>query len=242
MKKEGLLYRVKNAATAFFGGTKFTSAVILAGGSGTRVGADKTKQMIELCGKPLVVHTLLAFEACDYIHEIVVVAKKDEIARYEEFRTAYGLHKLTKVVEGGATRQMSAKNGFDAVDERAAYVAIHDGARALVTEDVIRRAVESVEARGSGIASVPVTDTIKRAAPDGLVLDTPDRSALRAMQTPQAFRVELIRKAHEIARWDGFLGTDDAALLEHAGMPVYLCEGSREISSSPPRPTSCSRS
>ena len=131
MKKEGLLYRVKNAATAFFGGTKFTSAVILAGGSGTRVGADKTKQKIELCGKPLVVHTLLAFEACDYIHEIVVVAKKDEIARYEEFRTAYGLHKLTKVVEGGATRQMSAKNGFDAVDERAAYVAIHDGARAF---------------------------------------------------------------------------------------------------------------
>lgn len=81
---------------------------------------------------------------------------------------------------------------------------------------------------GSGIASVPVTDTIKRAAPDGLVLDTPDRSALRAMQTPQAFRVELIRKAHEIARRDGFWGTDDAALLEHAGMPVYLCEGSRE--------------
>ena len=88
--------------------------------------------------------------------------------------------------------------------------------------------IESVEKRGSGIASVPVTDTIKRAAPDGLVLDTPDRSALRAMQTPQAFRVELIRKAHEIARRDGFLGTDDAALLEHAGMPVYLCEGSRE--------------
>ena len=83
MKKEGLLYRVKNAATAFFGGTKFTSAVILAGGSGTRVGADRTKQMIELCGKPLVVHTLLAFEACDYVNEIVVVAKKDEIAKYE---------------------------------------------------------------------------------------------------------------------------------------------------------------
>ena len=79
MKKEGLLYRIKNAASALFGGTKFTSAVILAGGSGTRVGADKTKQMIELCGKPLVVHTLLAFEACDYVNEIVVVAKQDEI-------------------------------------------------------------------------------------------------------------------------------------------------------------------
>ena len=123
MKKEGLLYRVKNAASALFGGTKFTSAVILAGGSGTRVGVDKTKQMIELCGKPLVVHTLLAFEACDYVNEIVVVAKQDEIAKYEEFRTAYGLRKLTKIVAGGETRQMSAKNGFDAADERAAYVA-----------------------------------------------------------------------------------------------------------------------
>ena len=118
--------------------------------------------------------------------------------------------------------------GLDALPDDAECVLIHDGARALVTEDVIRRAIESVEARGSGIASVPVSDTIKRAAPDGLVLDTPDRSALRAMQTPQAFRVELIRKAHEVARRDGFLGTDDAALLEHAGMPVYLCEGSRE--------------
>ena len=98
MKKEGLLYRVKNAASALFGGTKFTSAVILAGGSGTRVGADKTKQMIELCGKPLVVHTLLAFEACDYVNEIVVVAKQDEIengvldtAKVKAFRVPAGV-------------------------------------------------------------------------------------------------------------------------------------------------------
>ena len=124
MKKEGLLYRVKNAASALFGGTKFTSAVILAGGSGTRVGADKTKQMIELCGKPLVVHTLLAFEACDYVNEIVVVAKQDEIAKYEEFRTAYGLRKLTKIVAGGETRQMSAKNGFDAADKLSALTGL----------------------------------------------------------------------------------------------------------------------
>lgn len=132
---------------------------------------------------------------------------------------------------GGARRRGAAGLGalrLDALPADAECVLIHDGARALVTEDVIRRAIESVEKRGSGIASVPVTDTIKRAAPDGLVLDTPNRSALRAMQTPQAFRVELIRKAHDIARRDGFLGTDDAALLEHAGMPVYLCEGSRE--------------
>ena len=105
---------------------------------------------------------------------------------------------------------------------------IHDGARALVTEQVIRRALESVEQHGSGVAAIPVVDTIKRAAPDGLVQETPDRASLYAIQTPQSFRMDVIMAAHEKAREDGFLGTDDASLLEHAGMPVYLSEGDRE--------------
>ena len=105
---------------------------------------------------------------------------------------------------------------------------IHDGARALVTEEVIQRALTSVEANGSGVAAVPAVDTIKRAGPDGLVLDTPDRSSLYAVQTPQAFRLPLIREAHLQAQKDQYLGTDDASLLEHAGMPVYLSTGDRE--------------
>ena len=180
-------------------------AIILGGGSGRRMEADRNKVFLPLRGIPAIVRAIAPFSA--FCAGAMVVAAAAEV---EELRAVI------------------ARCGLDALPDDAECVLIHDGARALVTEDVIRRAIESVEKRGSGIASVPVTDTIKRATPDGLVLDTPDRSALRAMQTPQAFRVELIRKAHEIARRDGFLGTDDAALLEHAGMPVYLCEGSRE--------------
>ena len=101
-------------------------------------------------------------------------------------------------------------------------------ARALITDQVIRRALESVEQHGSGVAAIPVVDTIKRAAADGLVQETPDRSSLYAIQTPQSFRLDVILEAHEKAMADGFLGTDDASLLEHAGIPVYLSEGDRE--------------
>ena len=164
-----------------------------------------------------------------FIVMAVVVAAAAEVEEMRQIIARCGLDRFVlRVVPGGAERQDSVRCGLDALPGDAECVLIHDGARALVTEDVIRRAVESVEARGSGIASVPVSDTIKRAAPDGRVLETPERAALYAMQTPQAFRVELIRQAHDAARRDGFLGTDDASLLEHAGLPVYLCEGSRE--------------
>ena len=183
-------------------------AIILGGGSGRRMEADRNKVFLPLRGIPAIVRAIAPFSAL--CAGAVVVAAAAEVEEMRAVIARCGLDRFVmRVVPGGAERQDSVRCGLD-------------------TEDVIRRAIESVEKRGSGIASMPVTDTIKRAAPDGLVLDTPDRSALRAMQTPQAFRVELIRKAHEIARRDGFLGTDDAALLEHAGMPVYLCEGSRE--------------
>ena len=192
-------------------------AIILGGGSGRRMEADRNKVFLPLRGIPAIARAIAPFSAL--CAGAVVVAAAAEVEEMRAVIARCGLDRFViRVVPGGAERQDSVRCGLDALPADAECVLIHDGARALVTEDVIRRAIESV----------PVTDTIKRAAPDGLVLDTPDRSALRAMQTPQAFRVELIRKAHEIARRDGFWGTDDAALLEHAGMPVYLCEGSRE--------------
>ena len=202
-------------------------AIVLGGGSGTRMQAETNKVFLPLRGVPVIVRAVAPFSAL--CAGAVVVAAKREVEEMQSLLSRFGLSRFVKaVVAGGAQRQDSVRNGLNALPEDAECALIHDGARALVTEDVIRRAIESVEKHDSGVAAVPVTDTIKRAAPDGLVLDTPDRSALRAMQTPQAFRVELIRKAHDIARRDGFWGTDDAALLEHAGMPVYLCEGSRE--------------
>ena len=200
-------------------------AVIAAAGSSSRMGGrDKLEEPLD--GIPVILRTLAAVEAVPEIREIVVVTRED---RVEEYRRLLGqCSRLRAVVPGGSTRQESVRNGVRALSPDCTLAAIHDGARPLVTPEVFARCIEAARSCGAATAAVPVKDTIKLADEAGRVLDTPDRSALRAMQTPQAFRVELIRKAHEIARRDGFLGTDDAALLEHAGMPVYLCEGSRE--------------
>ena len=140
----------------------------------------------------------------------------------------YGLSRfVVNIVEGGDTRQASVYNGLQALPEDTDIVLIHDGARALVTEDIITRALQSAQEHGSGIASVAVHDTVKCVDDTGVVVETLNRSNLRAMQTPQAFQLALIQKAHAVAQADGYLGTDDAALLEHADMPVFVTEGSR---------------
>ena len=202
-------------------------AVLLGGGSGRRMESSVNKVFLPLRGVPAIIRSLAPFTAL--CAGAVVVAAEHEIDDMNAILRRYGMSRFVKaVVPGGSERQHSVWNGLQALPEDAECVLIHDGARALVTEEVIQRAMQSVEAHGSGIASIPVVDTIKRAETDGLVIETPDRSSLYAMQTPQAFRVPLIMEAHKKAQQDGFLGTDDAALLEHAGMPVYLSQGDRE--------------
>ena len=202
-------------------------AIILGGGSGRRMKSDLNKIFLPLRGVPAIVRAIAPFTG--FCAGAVVVAAADEVADMQAILTKYGLGRFVKaVVPGGSERQHSVYNGLKALPEDAEYVLIHDGARALVTEQVIRRALESVEQHGSGVAAIPVVDTIKRAAADGLVQETPDRSTLYAIQTPQSFRLDVILSAHEKAAADGFLGTDDASLLEHAGIPVYLSEGDRE--------------
>lgn len=202
-------------------------AVILGGGSGRRMEASVNKIFLPLRGIPAIIRSIAPFTGL--CAGAVVVAAEHEVEEMKAILRRYGMDRFVKaVVPGGSERQHSVFNGLSALPADAECVLIHDGARALVTEAIIQRAMESVEKHGSGIASVPVVDTIKRAQGDGLVLETPDRSSLRAMQTPQAFKRELILEAHRRAQQDDFLGTDDASLLEHAGMPVYLCEGDRE--------------
>lgn len=204
-----------------------TYAIILGGGSGRRMGSDINKVFLPLRGIPAIVRSIAAFTGL--CAGAVVVAAADEVDTMRAVIRRCGMDRFVlDVVAGGSERQHSVWNGIQALPQDAECVLIHDGARALVTPDVIRRTIASVEEHGSGIASIPAVDTIKRADKNGLVIETPDRSTLYAMQTPQGFRTELIRKAHEIAQADRFLGTDDASLLEHAGMPVYLCEGDRE--------------
>lgn len=202
-------------------------AIILGGGSGRRMKSDLNKIFLPLRGIPAIVRAIAPFTG--FCAGAVVVAAADEVEDMKAILAKYGMGRFVKaVVPGGSERQYSVYNGLKALPEDAEYVLIHDGARALVTEQVIRRALESVEQHGSGVAAIPVVDTIKRATADGLVQETPDRASLYAIQTPQSFRMDVIMEAHEKAREDGFLGTDDASLLEHAGIPVYLSEGDRE--------------
>lgn len=218
-----LFGKIKDVVYAAIGTKKFVSAVVLAGGSGTRVGGDKTKQMLEICGVPLIVHTLRAFQNSEYINEIVVVAKKEELLQYELFKKEYGLTKISRVVEGGDTRQQSAKNGFDAISKSADFVAIHDGARALVTDAQIKAVVMSALAHGSAIAATRATDTIKYS--EGVkISQTVPRENIWLAQTPQVFRDEIYRAAVYTAEKEGYVGTDDASLVEHINLPVYLVD------------------
>lgn len=202
-------------------------AVVLAGGSGRRMDSEQNKVFLPLRGIPAIVRALAPFTAL--CAGAVVVARKEEMKIMGEILRRFGMnHFVRAVAAGGEDRQASVWSGLAALPEDAEVVLIHDGARALVTESVIQRVLESVEAHGSGVAAIPVTDTIKRAGTDRRVEETLDRAKLFAMQTPQGFRVNALRRAHEKAEKDGFRATDDAALLEYAEQAVYLCEGDRE--------------
>ena len=198
-------------------------AIILAGGSGSRMGAGKNKVLLELQHEPVIVRSVRAF--AHLVDGAILVGREEDMPDLRDVMSEYGLP--VRIVAGGATRQESVWNGLCALPEDCTHVLIHDGARCLVDEATIRRCMESAEKHGSGVAAVPAIDTIKEVNDEDIVTATPDRNHLRAVQTPQAFPVELIRTAHEAARVDGFIGTDDASLVERMGMPVRLTLGDR---------------
>ena len=199
--------------------------LILAGGSGKRMGAGINKVFLPLSGVPILIRSIAPFTG--FCQGAVLSVPEEEIPLARELLTRYGLSRFVlQVVPGGRERQESAANALAAVPKDGEFILIHDGARPLVTEEIIRKALLSAREFGSGIASVPVVDTIKVADSSGWITQTPDRSRLFAMQTPQAFRAEIIRKAHEAP--GDFLATDDAQLAEHAGFRVHLSEGDRE--------------
>ncbi len=199
-------------------------AIVLAGGSGTRMGGGRNKILLPLGGVPAIARTLQAFQAADL--PVVLVARENDMPALRALLTEYALPVLA-IVPGGDTRQASVRCGLNALPPDTRLVLVHDGARALVSPGLIERVLACAEARGSGVAALPVTDTVKRADSDARVLDTLPRNGLYAMQTPQGFMAKDLLLAHERAEQDGFIGTDDAALLEHIGLPVVLCEGER---------------
>lgn len=206
----------------------FTSAVICAAGSSSRMGGKTTKQFLELDGLPIIVRTLQAYEAAECIHEIIVVAKADEIPMYEELKDKYGFKKLSKVIAGGETRQDSARLGSDEVDKRAKYIAVADGARCLTTPQEINRVCHGAYEWGAASAGIPAYDTVKVIDKSRFIEETPDRSKVWMAQTPQVFALPIYRTAAYVCRDEGVKATDDNSMVEHIKMPVKMVLCSRE--------------
>ena len=203
------------------------TALIPAAGMGKRMGAGVNKQYLMLNEKPIVAHTITVFENSPFVDDIYLIIPEPEIPYCrEQVVERYGFTKVRRIVPGGAERQNSVLNGLramaDARDDD--LVLIHDGVRPFVPVHVLERALETARVHDGALVAVPAKDTIKIVA-DGIVRETPPRENLWLAQTPQAFRYGVIRAAHETAEAEGFLGTDDAMLLERLGKDVHVVLG-----------------
>lgn len=202
------------------------AAIIVAGGSGKRMGMSIKKQFIELDGRAILAHTIEAFNRCKVINEIIVVVGQGDIERVQEdIVNRYSYHKVTQIVEGGQERQDSVYNGLMAVKEEIEYVMIHDGARPFISEEIIEKALKATEEKQATVVAVPVKDTIKVIDKAYKVEDTPIRSRLWSVQTPQSFDKELLIKAYISAKERKLTVTDDSMIVEAYGSEVYVVEG-----------------
>ncbi len=200
---------------------KKCGAVIVAAGTASRMGGID-KVMAPLGGEPMIVRTVRAFQNCGAIAEIVVVTREDLILPITS--ACRGMDKVRAVVAGGASRQESVARGLSALSRQMKLAAVHDGARPLVSDAVIDRTVRAAHSYGAAAPAVPVKDTVK-VIKGGLVMATPDRNALRAVQTPQVFDFDLLRGALEQAEKDKAAVTDDCSAVERLGMRVKIVEG-----------------
>ena len=202
----------------------YVSAIIVAAGNSTRMGMSKSKQFIKLHGEPIIKHTLWAFEISNVIDSIVVVCREQDEKDIKAVIRSGGFCKVKAVVYGGKTRDVSVKNGVLACDERTTHFAIHDGARPLISDKDIKAVVnEAIKSKAAALGTL-VTDTIKVVDEDNNIISTPERSALRAVQTPQVFEKNLYLKALEKGSNKGI--TDDCQLVESIGEKVKIVLGS----------------
>lgn len=200
------------------------SVIFPAAGAGRRMKADRNKVLLELSGVPILLRTLRRFSAVPAVAELIVVVAKDEIAFVEEMlEKAQGLRPW-RVVQGGAERQYSIANGMAHLAADADIVLVHDAARPLVSLAAIEAVIAAAREKGAAIAAVRAKNTIKVVGEDGRVEATPSRASLWEVQTPQGFRREILERAYEKAAQDGFLGTDDASLVERIGEAVFVVE------------------
>ncbi len=201
----------------------YTTAIIVAAGDSTRMGGKISKQLIALAGRPAIEYTLRAFQDCPMINEIIVVARSQDIN--DIAHTAFTFKKVMAVTAGGKDRAESVRRGIHAASRQTTHYAIHDGARVLITSDEICRVLETAYETGAATLGTPLTDTVKVVGDDGVIVSTPDRSTMWAVQTPQVFERDLYRRAIDNAEATGLSVTDDCAVVEAIGVPVKIVRG-----------------
>lgn len=205
------------------------TAIIVAAGQGVRMGASISKQYLPLDGEPILARTLRVFSASRLFEDIVlVVAAADEAYCRQTILASLEAPPAVRLVIGGVARQESVYNGLTACRGGGdAVVLIHDGVRPLVSAALLRQCLDGAHRSGACVPAVSASETLKQAGPEGAVLRTLPRENVWLAQTPQGFRLDLIREAHQRAREAGYTGTDDAQLVERLGHPVAIVPGSR---------------
>ena len=205
---------------------KFVSCIVAAGGSGTRMGADKNKLFLEVDGVAIIVHTLRALEECGAISEIIIAAREEDIIIISEYAHIFGISKLKTIVKGGDTRAESVLSASKEVSGGCDYVMIHDGARPFVTEKIIDETIEYASEYGAAACGVNPKCTLKSIDESGFITDTVDREQTVEIQTPQVFEKELFDRMYSLDTETLKKATDDCSLAEKCGAKIFVTEGS----------------
>ena len=204
------------------------SAIIVAAGKGIRMKGTMRKQYLDLSGRPVLAHSIMAFDSCSQVAEIYLVVPKEDIEYCQnKILSLLDLKNQINLVYGGAKRQDSVYNGLQSIDKDTETVVIHDGVRPLIHPEELKECILGSKKYGACILGTPASDTLKRVDKSGIIEATLPRENIWLAQTPQAFQYDLILKAHETARRDGYVGTDDASLVERLGADVKIINGSR---------------
>ena len=200
-------------------------AIIAAAGSGRRMKSNRPKQLLALNGTPIIVHTIRKFDACSAIDYIIVTAPRESLDEVSQLVKSAGFRKSVAVVEGGERRQDSVSMGMNHLQPGTEIIAVHDGVRPFVPVEDIENAVREAERSGAAILAVPIVDTVKQAEKD-LVQSTLTREHLVLAQTPQVFRMNILKDAFERAAKDEYYGSDESSLVERLGHPIAIVRGS----------------
>lgn len=226
-----ILHKITDTIRAIIGAKdriQPTTAIIVASGNSTRMGEGISKQMLLLDNIPVIARTIMAFDESEYIDEIIVVAKEEEFYLYQEFQKLYKFKKLVRLVNGGNTRQESVKHGFAAISKKAKFVAIHDGARCLITKEQIESVCTSAYKHDCATAATRAIDSVKISNGKNLFIDSSaNREHIWLAQTPQVFKREIYELALKKAAADGLTVTDDNSLVENLGCSIRLVECGR---------------